>query len=232
MKLKLAPVSFCVGILLTCSNIDTVSAQSVSDLRAEMDAALCENDWDAALSSADQILAMSTLSDNYREDLGRYRASIVQWRDSGQPLTFEGCNGIDWESAVSGISTGSGNTTARTSTTSTPVYAGTTCSDFASWPEAQFHFHNGSAPPSLDGEGDGLACEYLSNRPREDGNVVRRISAAGMDVEIYRGITDDYYIRFERVNIEDVELPLFTTRSFASEGDARDHYYQFYSRRG
>lgn len=39
---------------------------------------------------------------------------------------------------------------------SLPPYAGTTCSAFATQPEAQWHYYMGTAPSSVDDDSDGL----------------------------------------------------------------------------
>jgi hypothetical protein len=109
-----------------------------------------------------------------------------------------------------------------------PPYAGTRCADFATHPEAQWHYYMGTAPASLDPDRNGLACEYLTSIVREAGNRIFT-NQANRGTEVYR-------LEVWRVSATDVYLRIrsnrgldFTTRSFPSDPAAREHmriYYQ------
>lgn len=111
---------------------------------------------------------------------------------------------------------------------STSAFAGTQCSDFATWGEAQFHLLAGSAPASLDGDGDRVACEALPRTPRTDGNAVfTNQSNRGdwvINIQEWRVNATDYYLKVS-VPQEGLE---FTTQSFASSAAARAHMRAYY----
>jgi hypothetical protein len=108
-----------------------------------------------------------------------------------------------------------------------PPYAGTQCIHFATHPEAQWHYFMGTAPDSLDNDRDGWACEHLTSNIRQDGNRIFTNQAN-------RG-TERFTLEVWRVNATDIYLRIkssagmdFTTRSFPSDRDARDHMRTYY----
>lgn len=114
---------------------------------------------------------------------------------------------------------------------STPM-AGTVCADFASQPEAQFHFLQGSAPASLDRDNDGIACDDLptASSNRTGGSLVntyRSTRFGGVDIELFdvgrRNIGGDFYLRVTAPG-----LGVFTTRSFANKTNAIEHVRTYY----
>lgn len=108
-----------------------------------------------------------------------------------------------------------------------PPYAGTTCSAFATHPEAQWHYAMGTAPASVDEDRDGLACEHLTTRIRQDGNRIFTNQALRVNVrytlEVWRVNATDVYLR-----IKSSEGMDFTTRSFPSDPAAREHMNTYY----
>ncbi|PZO45839.1 MAG: hypothetical protein DCF17_00380 [Shackletoniella antarctica] len=108
-----------------------------------------------------------------------------------------------------------------------PPYAGTTCSAFATQPEAQWHYYMGTAPASLDDDRDGLACEYLTSVIRSDGSRIFNNQANRGNVrytlEVWRVNATDVYLR-----IKSSEGMDFTTRSFPSDPAAREHMNTYY----
>lgn len=113
-----------IGIIVFGTLLGTGSAtgqeilgHSLSDLHAELDNALCINDWDRAVNTANTILTLPDLDEEYRESMISYRFDIIEWRESGQRLTFEGCGGVDWDAAIRyGASSRVSNPHRRTST--------------------------------------------------------------------------------------------------------------------
>jgi len=112
---------------------------------------------------------------------------------------------------------------AERSVASRPL-AGNTCSDFTNQLEAQYHFQQGTAPSSLDREGDGVACEFLSDSMRMDGNRIQvNRYTTGNRVELYRiPRNNEHYLRVEANGVG-----TFTTRSF-SDGETALRYGQCY----
>jgi len=108
-----------------------------------------------------------------------------------------------------------------------PAYAGTRCTDFATHPEAQWHYVMGTAPASLDPERNGLACEHLTHTIRQAGNRIFTNQAnRGTEVyrlEIWRVSATDVYLRIKSSRGLD-----FTTRSFPSDPAAREHMNTYY----
>ncbi|MBW4486023.1 MAG: excalibur calcium-binding domain-containing protein [Tildeniella torsiva UHER 1998/13D] len=104
--------------------------------------------------------------------------------------------------------------------------AGLVCDDFATQGESQYHFLSGTAPKSLDGDNDGVACEVLTDEPREDGNrIFSNQSTRGdgvIDTEVWRVSATDYYLNVGTGGYS------FTTRSFPSGDAARDHIDIYY----
>ena len=108
-----------------------------------------------------------------------------------------------------------------------PPYAGTTCAHFATQPEAQWHYYMGTAPATVDDDGDGAACEYLTRTIRTDGSRIFNNQATRGNVR--------YTLEVWRVNARDVYLRIksnqgmdFTTRSFPSDPEAREHMRTYY----
>lgn len=110
---------------------------------------------------------------------------------------------------------------------SLPPYAGTTCSAFATQPEAQWHYAMGTAPASLDADRDGWACEHLTSTIRSDGSRIFNNQANRGNVrytmEVWRVNARDVYLRIKSSNGMD-----FTTRSFPSDPAAREHMNTYY----
>lgn len=108
-----------------------------------------------------------------------------------------------------------------------PPYAGTQCSHFATQPEAQWHYYMGTAPASLDDDRDGYACEHLTTRIRQDGSRIFSNQAnrgnERFTLEVWRVNATDVYLRVKSSAGMD-----FTTRSFPSDRDARDHMRTYY----
>lgn len=108
-----------------------------------------------------------------------------------------------------------------------PPYAGTTCSAFATQPEAQWHYYMGTAPSSVDDDRDGLACEHLTSTIRTDGNRIFNNQANRGNVrytmEVWRVNARDVYLRIKSSDGMD-----FTTRSFPSDPAAREHMNTYY----
>jgi hypothetical protein len=112
--------------------------------------------------------------------------------------------------------------------------AGQVCDDFASWGEAQYHFEAGSAPSSLDGDNDGIACEdpqVFANRPSEEvGDQVatyRSNKYTGVVITLYdvarRHIDGEFYL-----NVDAPGIGIFSTRSFSSKDAANLHMRDYY----
>ncbi|MBD1914270.1 MULTISPECIES: hypothetical protein [Cyanophyceae] len=110
---------------------------------------------------------------------------------------------------------------------SLPPYAGTTCSAFATHPEAQWHYAMGTAPSSVDDDRDGLACEHLTSAIRSDGSRIFNNQANRGNVrytmEVWRVNATDVYLRIKSSQGMD-----FTTRSFPSDPAAREHMNTYY----
>lgn len=108
-----------------------------------------------------------------------------------------------------------------------PPYAGTYCTDFATYPEAQWHYSLGTAPASVDENRDGRACEYLTSAIRQDGNrIFSNQATRGSEVfrlEVWRVNARDVYLRIKSNRGVD-----FTTRSFPSDSAARAHMRTYY----
>lgn len=101
--------------------------------------------------------------------------------------------------------------------------AGQVCDDFASWGEAQYHFKAGSAPSSLDGDGNGIACESLRRQVRSDGrSVFSNRNTRGDSIQIIRASETEHYLKVNSGG------DLFTTRTFPTQADARDHMVDYY----
>lgn len=114
-------------------------------------------------------------------------------------------------SSMCGNNSGAVVPVAAERTVATRPLAGTTCADFTNQLEAQYHYEQGTAPTSLDGEGDGIACEFLTDFMRSDGNRIQTNSyTTGTRVELYRiPSNNEHYLRVEASG-----LGTFTTRSF------------------
>lgn len=224
-------------------------ADTSQELMERINRAVCLNNWDTAITETTQLIGNSDISPTYRDTLVAYRQRYQQYRAAQTEIDMSSnsaCDGIeiaqqeetpaqpaqplDWESAIASIQ--SSTSVQSGSVAREPQYFGTSCNSFSTQQEAQFHFMNGSAPPSLDGEGDGIACEFLPTTPRQDGSVSRIISASGLGVQIIRASSSNYYLRLSGVEINGVELAPFSTRSFSSGTAARNHYYRYYSGRG
>lgn len=110
---------------------------------------------------------------------------------------------------------------------SLPPYAGTQCNHFSTHPEAQWHYHMGTAPTSLDNDRDGLACEHLTSNIRQDGSRIFSNQAnRGSErytLEVWRVSARDVYLRIKSSSGMD-----FTTRSFPSDPNAREHMRTYY----
>ncbi|HEY9880953.1 MAG TPA: excalibur calcium-binding domain-containing protein [Leptolyngbyaceae cyanobacterium] len=110
---------------------------------------------------------------------------------------------------------------------SLPPYAGSQCVNFSTQQEAQWHYTVGTAPDSLDDDGDGVACEYLTTYIRQDGNRIYTNQAnRGSHVyrlEVWRVNNNDVYLHIKSTNGLD-----FTTRSFPSDPAARQHMNTYY----
>jgi hypothetical protein len=104
--------------------------------------------------------------------------------------------------------------------------AGLVCDDFATQGEAQYHFLGGTAPASLDGDNDGVACEALTDEPRGDGGRIFTNQSNRGDIvvktEVWRVSATDYYLNVGTGGYS------FTTRSFPSDNAARDHMDTYY----
>ena len=108
-----------------------------------------------------------------------------------------------------------------------PPYAGTRCHHFATQQEAQWHYYMGTAPATVDDDRDDYACEYLTTRVREDGyrifsNQANRDSIV-YTLEVWRVSPTDLYLRIKSNHGLD-----FTTRSFPSDREAREHMRTYY----
>jgi hypothetical protein len=108
--------------------------------------------------------------------------------------------------------------------------AGRVCADFATQGEAQYHYLLGTAPATMDGDNDGVACEASSRTNRSGGsrvNSYRSTRYAGVDIELFdvgrRNMGGDFYLR-----VTAPELGIFTTRSFANKTDAIEHVRTYY----
>lgn len=109
-----------------------------------------------------------------------------------------------------------------------PPYAGTQCIHFATQQEAQWHYYMGTAPASVDEDQDGLACHRLTRNIRTDGSRIFSNQAnrgrERFTLEVWRVSSTDLYLRIKSSAGMD-----FTTRSFQSDREARNHmriYYQ------
>lgn len=124
--------------------------------------------------------------------------------------------------------------TAAENTSPDPLpLAGTTCSDFATQGEAQWHYLFGSAPASLDGDSDGIACEGLTMQLRAEGTrAFRNQNINGLTLEIWRVSAIDHYLKINASTTEIAreldEVTVFTTRSFASSDEALAHANTYY----
>ncbi|WP_397193145.1 excalibur calcium-binding domain-containing protein [Nodosilinea sp. FACHB-141] len=102
--------------------------------------------------------------------------------------------------------------------------AGQVCDDFASWGEAQYHLKEGSAPSSLDDDSDGIACESLRRQARSDGrSVFSNRNTRGDSIEIIRASETEHYLKVNSGG------DLFTTRTFPTQDNARDHMVDYYA---
>jgi hypothetical protein len=85
----------------------------------------------------------------------------------------------------------------------------------------------GTAPDSLDPDRDGYACEYLTTRIRQAGNRIFSNQAnrerVVYSLEVWRVSPTDLYLR-----IKDNQGLDFTTRSFPSDREAREHMRTYY----
>jgi hypothetical protein len=108
-----------------------------------------------------------------------------------------------------------------------PPYAGTQCSHFETQPEAQWHYHMGTAPASVDDDRDGYACELLTTTIREDGSRIFSNQAnrgtERFTLEVWRVNATDVYLRVKSSSGVD-----FTTRRFPSDREAREHMRTYY----
>lgn len=101
--------------------------------------------------------------------------------------------------------------------------AGQVCDDFASWGEAQYQLKAGSAPTSLDDDDDGTACESLRRQARSDGrSVFSNRNTRGESIEIIRASETEHYLKVNNGG------DLFTTRTFPTQANARDHMVDYY----
>lgn len=114
---------------------------------------------------------------------------------------------------------------------STVPMAGDSCSDFATQGEAQYHYINRTAPASVDGDRDGIACEELELIPnRVDGSRAATYNSnryAGVEIVLFdvarRNIDGEFYLK---VNAPGVGI--FTTRRFSDHADALEHMRVYY----
>ena len=108
-----------------------------------------------------------------------------------------------------------------------PPYAGTQCINFATHPEAQWHYYMGTAPSSVDSNSDCRACEQLTSIIRQDGNRIFSNQAnrgrERFTLEVWRVSATDVYLRLKSSSGMD-----FTTRSFPSDREARNHMRTYY----
>lgn len=108
-----------------------------------------------------------------------------------------------------------------------PPYAGTQCVHFATQPEAQWHYYMGTAPATVDADRDGVACPALTQRVRQEGSRIFSNQAnrgtERFTLEVWRVSATDIYLRIKSSSGMD-----FTTRSFPSDREARDHMRTYY----
>ncbi|QQE65752.1 hypothetical protein GFS31_24410 [Leptolyngbya sp. BL0902] len=108
-----------------------------------------------------------------------------------------------------------------------PPYAGTQCFHFATQPEAQWHYYMGTAPATVDADRDGIACPALTQGIRQEGSRIFSNQAnrrtERFTLEVWRVSTTDVYLRIKSSSGLD-----FTTRSFPSDREAREHMRTYY----
>lgn len=97
-----------------------VKAQTTrfEQLRADLQTAVCLNNWDEATSLSTQIIGLSEITAEYRQEMMAYRHRLIDWRASRSVFeNIPGCEGvilanqveepeptmispIDWEAAI------------------------------------------------------------------------------------------------------------------------------------
>jgi hypothetical protein len=85
------------------------TAQNVGaqDLYAQLQQAVCRNDWDGALVAINPLIGSLGISPAYREELVRFRDSLQDWRAAGSFFVeFSGCHTTASRSSQSVASAG------------------------------------------------------------------------------------------------------------------------------
>lgn len=75
-----------VTIISAIAFVMPVQAQTTDELRGEVQRAVCQNDWDVALTTLGRIIGSDDISIEYRESLMRYRRQIQTWQDTNTVL--------------------------------------------------------------------------------------------------------------------------------------------------
>ncbi|MEB3210017.1 MAG: hypothetical protein VKL39_01625 [Leptolyngbyaceae bacterium] len=160
-------------------------AQTVEELREEVQRSVCQSDWDSALSTVGRLIGSSDISPDYRESLLQYRRQIQAWRASNTMIDATGTecqsyqideqaeaqaegtespepafiqsSGLNWDRAVSG--------NAATEPTCDPSYPDFCLRvniedlDCADVPYRRFRVLSPD-PHNFDGDSDGVGCEW------------------------------------------------------------------------
>lgn len=212
-----------------------VKAESLDGLNTQLSEAICAQDWDLALRTIDQLMLVNT-SDYYRNYLESTQVQIAQLQYTGSyfPNGID-CSGRitteDWELAL--VSLGASPEILDAVPMPQPAsreipmapMAGYVCDNFDTQQEAQYHYMHGTAPAELDGEGDGIACEFLPTEPRRGTLMLTNTASSGFSYQLLSIDNSEWFLRIrDQRNGWD-----FTTRSFLSTDAALDHFNCYYN---
>jgi len=82
------------------------ASQEIWDLHAELQDAVCQNDWNEALSLINPMLGFSNLSSQYRQSLVQFRQQVVGWRNQGRVFESQpNCDRPDAEQSMASRTT-------------------------------------------------------------------------------------------------------------------------------
>ncbi|MGB3494668.1 MAG: hypothetical protein WBA57_18215 [Elainellaceae cyanobacterium] len=81
------------------------ASQEIWDLHADLQAAVCQNDWNEALSLINPMLGFPNLSNQYRQEMTQFRQQVMEWRD--QDSVFENQPNCDRPVARQSVATSS-----------------------------------------------------------------------------------------------------------------------------
>ncbi len=98
MKRMLSAVLFApvTSIWLFAAPAYAQGAMDIEQLYSELQAAVCLNDWDSTLALLEPMIASSSITDRYRNDLIQFRQQVEQWQGrQAQFINQPNCESVD-----------------------------------------------------------------------------------------------------------------------------------------